>query len=99
MIGSLSASLMRARSSARNASHSVTITERGGAFGAKIGVLTKGNIGQDLPGLLNRLRIVGAYFRPGRLSTIVWRAAKAPPNGGASSPASTSAASPAKAST
>jgi len=71
--------------------------ERGGAFGAKIGVLTKGNTGQDLPGLLNRLRIIGAYFRPGRLSTIVSRAAKAPPNGSASSPASTSAASPAKA--
>ncbi len=43
--------------------------ERGGAFGAKIGVLTKGNIGQDLPRLLNRLRIIGAYFRPGRLQS------------------------------
>ena len=43
--------------------------ERGGAFGAKIGVLTKGNVGQDLPALLNRLRIIDLSFRPGRLQS------------------------------
>src|SRR3954454_25335770 len=62
-IGCFSASLMRSRSSARNASHSVTMDEGVGALGAGIGILAVLDAFEDVLGLVHAFGIVGPDSR------------------------------------